>query len=83
MFRIKIQPSLAPVYNLFSGAITQIFPTLIFLVLFTVSGCFELCVCVLSAENLSDRKVRAEQEVPYGDILILPGPNYGEELLTL
>ncbi|XP_074509632.1 meiotic recombination protein REC8 homolog [Sebastes fasciatus] len=34
-------------------------------------------------ENLSDRKVRAEQEVPYGDILILPGPNYGEELLTL
>ncbi|CAF97874.1 unnamed protein product [Tetraodon nigroviridis] len=31
-------------------------------------------------EYLSSSKLSAQQEVPYGDILILPGPSYEEEL---
>lgn len=31
-------------------------------------------------EYLSAGKLSAQQEVPYGDILILPGPSYEEEL---
>ncbi|XP_026228666.1 meiotic recombination protein REC8 homolog [Anabas testudineus] len=34
-------------------------------------------------ETLSARKLRAEQREPYGDILILPGPKYEAEQLTL
>ncbi|XP_062279093.1 meiotic recombination protein REC8 homolog [Scomber scombrus] len=33
--------------------------------------------------TLSSRKVRAEQDQPYGDILILPGPNWEEGDLAL
>lgn len=42
-----------------------------------------MCVCVLSVEILSAKKVRVEQDEPYGDILILPGPEYENVLLNL
>ncbi|XP_039972564.1 meiotic recombination protein REC8 homolog [Xiphias gladius] len=44
----------------------------------TVSNIFQRLL-----ETLSARKVRVEQEEPYGDILILPGPNYEEVHLPL
>ncbi|XP_041798289.1 meiotic recombination protein REC8 homolog [Chelmon rostratus] len=40
----------------------------------TVSGIFQRLL-----ENLSARKVQAEQDEPYGDILILPGQGRGED----
>ncbi|XP_070690971.1 meiotic recombination protein REC8 homolog [Pempheris klunzingeri] len=44
----------------------------------TVSNIFQRLL-----ESLSARKVCAEQDEPYGDILISIGPNYEEVLLTL
>ncbi|XP_068592523.1 meiotic recombination protein REC8 homolog [Cebidichthys violaceus] len=44
----------------------------------TVSNTFQRLL-----EALSARKMRAEQDVPYGDILIFPGTNYEEVHLTL
>ncbi|XP_031708889.1 meiotic recombination protein REC8 homolog [Anarrhichthys ocellatus] len=44
----------------------------------TVSNTFQRLL-----EFLSARKMRAEQDEPYGDILIFPGTNYGEVPLTL
>lgn len=38
---------------------------------------------VLSAESLTAKRVRAEQDEPYGDILIFPGLNYEEQRQTL
>ncbi|KAF1387989.1 hypothetical protein PFLUV_G00085620 [Perca fluviatilis] len=44
----------------------------------TVSNIFQRLL-----ETLSARKLRAEQDEPYGDILILPGANYEEGNLNL
>lgn len=38
--------------------------------------------CVFCVENLSARKVRAEQEEPYADILIFPGRDREEVCLS-
>lgn len=37
-----------------------------------------MCFVVFLTENLSARKLRAEQDEPYGDITILPGHKYEE-----
>nr|XP_057941726.1 meiotic recombination protein REC8 homolog [Doryrhamphus excisus] len=44
----------------------------------TVSNVFQMLLGLLSS-----RKLRVEQDTPYGDILITPGPNYEEDLLPL
>lgn len=41
------------------------------------------CVCVSSAEALSARRLRVEQDEPYGDMLIFPGTNYEDVHVTI
>ena len=42
-----------------------------------------VCVCVFPVENVAVRRLCVQQDEPYGEIRITPGPSFTEEPMAV